>query len=515
MSDDDFIFVDEDPTTDSANALDTANCWKVLIIDDDEEVHKVSLLAMRQIEYSGKHLSFLHAYSAKEGRELIRQNPDVAVILLDVVMEEEDAGLKLVEYIRKDLKNLFPRIILRTGQPGSAPEKEVIYKYDINDYKEKTELTANKLYITIISALRAFEDIVRIERGRKGLSQLIKSANELFKSNNLDSLIACLLEQILSLTGLEKNALYSNASTFYSELPMANHGHELRVVSGTGRFSKQAGKTVAEVVDTVILEKIRQKKSFYSKEYRLVFTPHSTHEGFIFIEDGEHEPDDLEIYLLELLAVEASIAYENAQLNQDLVDTQKDIIQMLGSLAEFKSNETGQHVIRVGEYTALLAQKIGLPNAEVELLRLAAPMHDIGKIGIPDIILHKPGKLTAEEFKIMKKHTTIGYECLEISQKPLIQAAAIIALQHQEKWDGSGYPHGLNGEEIHLYARLTALADVFDALLSSRSYKPAWPENKVKSFIEEQKGVHFDPTLSQLLLDSFDEFLNIRHHIED
>jgi response regulator RpfG family c-di-GMP phosphodiesterase len=171
--------------------------------------------------------------------------------------------------------------------------------------------------------------------------------------------------------------------------------------------------------------------------------------------------------------------------------------------------------VRVGEYSYLLARKAGLSEHEADLLRMASPMHDVGKIGIPDSILNKPGKLTDEEYALMKTHATIGYGILSKSKRDIMQAAAIIAHQHHEKWDGTGYPRGLKGEEIHIYGRVVGLVDVFDALTSNRVYRKGMDLEKVLEIIHADRGKHFDPELVDLFLAHLDEFLLIHDRNPD
>ncbi|MNI10436.1 Cyclic di-GMP phosphodiesterase response regulator RpfG [compost metagenome] len=182
----------------------------------------------------------------------------------------------------------------------------------------------------------------------------------------------------------------------------------------------------------------------------------------------------------------------------------------MGEITETRSQETGYHVKRVAEYSRLLALKYGLSEEVAEIIRLASPMHDVGKVGIPDAILNKPGKLTAEEFEIIKTHAKLGHEMLKHSSKQVLNAAAIIALQHHEKYDGTGYPSNLKGEEIHIYGRITALADVFDALCSDRVYKKAWELDRVLELLKEERGKHFDPQIVDIFLNHKEEFLQIK-----
>jgi len=221
---------------------------------------------------------------------------------------------------------------------------------------------------------------------------------------------------------------------------------------------------------------------------------------------------------LEYLTLAASYAgksLEAALLNIEIEETQKEIIFTMGEIAEGRSKETGNHVKRVAEYSKLLACRYGMSQEEAELLRIASPMHDIGKIAIPDAILMKNGKLTDDEFEIMKTHTDIGYQLLRNSNRRILKAAAIIAHQHHEKWNGSGYPNGLRAEEIHLYARITAIADVFDALGSERVYKTAWDLPRILDLFRQERGQHFDPDLVDLFFESLDDILRIREGYKD
>jgi len=201
---------------------------------------------------------------------------------------------------------------------------------------------------------------------------------------------------------------------------------------------------------------------------------------------------------------------KQVNLNREIISTQREVISTMGAIGETRSKETGDHVKRVAEYSKLLALKCGLPAKEAEEIKMASPMHDIGKVGIPDSILNKPGKLTEEEFEVIKTHSQLGYEMLKGSQQSLLKTAAIISLEHHEKWDGSGYPRGLKEKEIHLYGRITAIADVFDALGHDRIYKKAWPLEEILNLFNEDRGKHFDPELIDLFYENLDEFLTIK-----
>ena len=202
-------------------------------------------------------------------------------------------------------------------------------------------------------------------------------------------------------------------------------------------------------------------------------------------------------------------------LQKEIEDTQKEVVFTMGAIGESRSKETGNHVKRVAEYSKLLALYYGLPEEEAEMIKQASPMHDIGKIAIPDAILNKPGKFTDEEFEHMKKHAELGYDMLKYSERPLLKCASIVAYEHHEKYNGRGYPNGTSGEDIHIYGRITAVADVFDALGSDRCYKKAWDDEKIFNLFKEERGEHFDPKLVDIFFDHLDEFLAIRDSLID
>jgi len=330
--------------------------WKILIIDDDRDIHDVTKMILKRLVFENRPLVFLHAYSAGEALLHLIDHDDIAVALLDVVMEKDSSGLDLVKTIREDMRNSNIRLIIRTGNPGLAPEERVTLDYDINDYQCKTDLTAQKLRTIIITALRSYESLVTI-------------------------------------------------------------------------------KTLSNEIDS----------------------------------------------------------------------TQKELIYTLGEIAESRSIDTGYHVRRVGLISAFLAEKSGFSADEVLRIELAASMHDLGKLAIDDRILNKPGPLTPEEFEGMKNHCVFGYEILKNSGRELLRSAAIIAYEHHENYDGSGYPRGLKGEEINLYSRIVAVVDVFDALATKRVYKEIWPQDTIVTFLKDQKGRKFDPEIVDLLLANLDQ----------
>ncbi|MEW5723276.1 MAG: DUF3369 domain-containing protein [Thermodesulfobacteriota bacterium] len=506
-ADDKLVFAEE--SLDESRWADQ-NAWKLLIVDDEAEVHNVTRMVLEDLVLEGRGLEFLNAFSGQQAKEVLEQHRDTAVILLDVVMETDNSGLELVRYIRDELKNTFVRIILRTGHPGQAPERKVTIEYDINDYKEKAELTSQKLLTTVIAALRSYRDLKTIERNRQGLEQIIDASADLFKFQALRQFASGVLRQLTALLGLGESSLYLRTSGFAATRDKG----DFLIVAATGQFEGFIDRPVREVVSARVLKDFirvcQEKRSLITEDRYLGYFQTRNHsENILYLQ--YHRPlSELDKKLITIFSTNVAVAFDNIYLNQEVVDTQKEVIFTLGGVVETRSKETANHVRRVAEYSLLLALKAGMSLEEATLLREASPMHDVGKIAIPDVILNKPGSLTPEEFGIIKTHARVGYEILKNSNRKIMRAAATVSLQHHERWDGLGYPDGLKGEEIHIFGRITALADVFDALGHKRVYKGAWKLDRILELLRQEKEKHFDPGLVEIFLNNLDDFLIIK-----
>ena len=225
--------------------------------------------------------------------------------------------------------------------------------------------------------------------------------------------------------------------------------------------------------------------------------------------------DKRDMQRLMLASTYAAETLVSARLTQEIEDTQKEVVFTMGAVGESRSKETGNHVRRVAEYSKILALAYGLSEQEAELLKQSSPMHDIGKVAIPDYVLNKPGRFNVQERKIMDTHAELGYGMIKNSERPLLKAAAIVAHEHHEKWDGSGYPNKTHGEQIHIYGRITALADVYDALGSDRVYKKAWDAERILNLFKEERGKHFDPKLIDIFFENLDKFYAVRDKFRD
>lgn len=513
---DEFVFASEDDdSTPSGPQTCHLKRWKIAVIDDEESVHKVTRMALANFTFEGRELEFIHGYSGAEAEEIFKEHDDIALVLLDVVMENEHSGLDVVRFIREDVRNNRTRIVLRTGQPGQAPEKEVISSYDINDYKEKTELTSRKLFTLLYSCLRSYRDIIALEESRKGLEQVIDSSKHIFENKFIDEFAAGVLKQITSILHIDTDAFFGQLNGLAAQ----EKDDEFRIVAGTGIFSYCVGRSAQEFLPeqfiTLLETDIEHPKGEYSGDRYMVVSTGQTGQKNILYLTGISQRSTLDQHLLELFCDNVLIAFDNLYLKEQLMATQRELVYRLGEAVETRSQETGNHVKRVAAMSKRIALKIGMSEQEAEVLMQASPLHDLGKIGIPDAILNKPAKLDNDEWHVMKSHTEIGYELLGNSEREILKTGGLISLQHHERWDGTGYPKGLKGDEIDLCARITSLADVYDALSSNRVYKEAWPQKKVLSHIRQNSGTHFDPKLVDAFFEIFDEIKAIQEHYKD
>lgn len=493
------------------------DCWKILIVDDNNFVHVVIREILKDFKFEDKPLTILNASSSTEALEILSDNKDIALVIIDIYLGEKTSGLKLTKYIREVIGNSALRIVLMTGSENSGLQKEAVLNYDINGYEEKTDLLSMKLHTIVISSLRSYRDIVHINNNKKAIEQIAASSSKLFETDSIIQFISstfCHLNKIINsckegdkckADGLA--AIRSFDENFFI------------TVAGFGKYQNSKGKTVIESLskkDCKLVKKAYSMKDHLITEDRYIsyYDSSSGIEGIIFIETkGTMAYMDLEV--LDIFHKNISAAFESLCINKEIEETQKEILYILGEVTEARSEETGNHVKRVSKYSQILGEKYGLSKREIMLITMAAPIHDVGKVGISDNILMKPGKLTPEEFEIVKTHTTIGYNLLKGSNREVLKSAAIIAHEHHERYDGKGYPRGLKGDEIHIFGRIVAVADVFDALGSPRVYKKPWVINDILNYFQEERGKHFDPVLVDILFENLDEFIGVKEKYID
>jgi response regulator RpfG family c-di-GMP phosphodiesterase len=504
-----FLFKEES-TEDSIIAKPKkTKVWRILVIDDDESVHQVTRLVLSDANIENRALDIVSAYSSAQAREILLTDDTFCMAFVDVVMETDHAGLELVEWIRNDLKNQAIRLILRTGQAGSAPEAKVIKEFDINDYKEKTDFTAGKMTTTVYASIRAYRDIMTIQRSLDAFKQLIKATHDLLKINQFKPFGSAALEHLLTLMEVDSSALYIARSQIDFDKSSTN-----LIIACTGKYVSESdsleSSDISSEVKALIQKAFDSKSHHTTKDVFVGYYETSGNSASVLYIEFEDDAEHFKANLAELFATNVALILDSLSKQHEVENTQKELLYIVGEAIEARSKETGAHVRRVALICELLAQKLALSDAFVNAIRLAAPLHDIGKVAIPENILHKPDKLDDEEWQVMKTHADVGFELLSKSKASISKLGARLAHYHHENWDGSGYPDGLSGEEIPLEARIMAVADVFDALGSDRCYKNKWGNDDIKVFLIAQRGKKFEARLIDVFIESYDEFCEIR-----
>jgi len=509
-----FIFQDEveEETNDDQNKSD--KFWRILVIDDDESVHQVTKLVLADAEIEHRKLDIVSAFSSQQAKDIMLNDNSFCMAFVDVVMETDHAGLELVEWIRKEHKNQAIRLVLRTGQAGSAPEAKVIKEFDINDYKEKTDFTANKMITTVYASIRAYRDIMTIQRSLDAFKKLIEATHDLLKINQLKNFGSAALNHLLALMNVESSALYiARTQVDFTQKSTSS------IIACTGKYVCESDSLETSAINEQVKARIMQvfaNRSHYRDDNCFVgYYQGSDNAASVLYIEFEDDNEHFKASLAELFATNVALILESLTKQKEIEKTQKELLFIVGEAVEARSKETGAHVRRVAIICEMLAKKLGLEESFVEAIRLAAPLHDLGKIAIPEHILHKPGKLEGEDWEIMKSHAQIGGDILEKSTVSVSKLAARLAHYHHENWDGSGYPEGLAGEQIPIEARIMAVADVFDALGSKRCYKEPWSSDKIKEFLLSQRAIKFEAELVNIIVDNFDEFLEVRAQYPD
>jgi response regulator RpfG family c-di-GMP phosphodiesterase len=502
-----------------------ARAERILIVDDEIVIREL----MSDI-LTDEGFSVASAPNGMAALELLQATNDFVVLFTDIMMPEMD-GIELIRKARQVAPALVP--IVMTGyatlETARAAVKEGAYDYVLKPFN------LSEIKMSVTNALErcrlANENASLLE-----ITELFNISERIASIRSEEALVEFVLEAALERVEAKRGSF----------MLVSEDGTQMTVARGVGLpqdYDKSAIEVknsisgwVAENVKPLFIEDIRQepsvdKLSWQLRDNSFISVPLERKSSALAEPDSEmgrviavlnvtekrNEKSftEADLKILSIMANHAAAALENVRLLRDVEDAQREIVFTLGEIVETRSQETGFHVKRVAEYCKLLGLKCGLTASEAEVLRLASPLHDVGKVGIPDAVLNKPGKLTPEEFDIIKTHAQVGYDMLKVTKGRVLQAAAIIALQHHERFDGRGYPNGLQGKDIHIFGRITCIADVFDALGVERVYKKAWDLDRILDLFREERGKQFDPEITDVFFENLDEILAIRDSLQD
>lgn len=460
---------------------------KILYVEDETLIRENTKLLLETI--------FTNVKTASNGIEGLQlyQSELFEIVITDILMPEMN-GVTMV----KQIKELNPQqaIIITSACEESSYLLELI------------NLGVAHFLLKPIQT----ENMIRI------VHEVVKN---IYNQRKVNEFTAQLKQDLIHQTTLlEQYKEIVDISTIVIKTDLQGH-----IIYTNDAFCKTSGYSSDEILSRGhrILRHPDMQSEFYENLWKTILSK-QTWVGTIknLKKDGENYITDTTIKpildefgnIIEFISISHDVT-ELFALNDEIWQTQNEMLLLLGEVGETRSQETGNHVRRVAKYAQLLGELYGLEEEQIRLIYSGSPMHDIGKIGIPDAILLKPGKLDSDEYDVMKTHSNIGYDILKNSNRPLLQAAAIIAHEHHEKWDGSGYPNALAGETIHIYGRIIALADVFDALSCDRVYKKAWPMERIIEYIINERGRHFDPQLVDMFMANIDRFIEIANKFKD
>ncbi|MEA1953921.1 MAG: response regulator [Campylobacterota bacterium] len=450
----------------------------ILIIDDNT---KNIQLAANVLKSTNRYNIFF-ATSGKKGIEQLQLRP-YTLILLDINMPELD-GYETADIIKKDEEyKKIPIIFLSANADKNSIRKGFEHAsedYITKPFDEMELIHRVKTHVELFLAKEKLEKEVDDTKMLLEQYKKVVDISSIVSKTDTSGIITYVNDNFCKISQYSKEELIGKNHNIVRSNNMKKH------------IFKEMWETIkSKIIWNGIIENSAKDGSSYFANSTIMPIMNSDNE------------------IVEYISLRTDITKE-IKFNEDIISTQSEVLSTLGELGEYRSKETGDHVKRVALFSELLARLYECSDEEVSLLKMASPMHDIGKIIISDAILLKPDKLTKDEFDIMKNHTKYGWDIFKKSKNQILKVAAIIAHEHHEKWDGTGYPRGLKGEDIHIYGRITSLVDVFDALMHKRCYKEAWRLDEAMSYIKLESGKSFDPSLVDLFCDNIDEFLEIK-----
>ena len=516
MNDDDILFIDDEITVINDTPTARLSPWKVLIIDDDEEMHAVTKLVLSNFEWEETPLHFLSAYSAYEAELLFKEHNDIAVALVDVVMETDDAGLRLIKTIRDTLNNKETRLILRTGQPGQAPERKIIREYDISDYKNKTELSGIKLDTLMCNALRAYQSVMSLKKNKVGLEIVAASSLAFFESDTHHSLAKIAMNY---LTRLIKSCTVNTTYTL-SYFAVDYNSNTFDFLDTAGNYSHLANMNGIDKLSNLTFELISQcieeKHHIYTDNAFVMNVSNSIGDSIIMYFEGFLPLTEQDISLLNLFATNTMNYFDKNELRRDLTQEQQETNHLLNKAIDYKSKVITPHIFRLAEITYILALELGYSIKEAEHIKSASSLLDLRQIDISDNMPDSHSKQTIEEkSKLVRQSVGARHNLIYNTNQDVLRYAALINYQRHEKWNGSGFPNSLKGEEIDLVSRIVSLVDTFDALSHDHSYKEAWQTPEIMVFIEQQASLHFDPKVVTAFKKKLQQIIEINEQYKD
>lgn len=484
-------------------------------MDGDSETHAVTAHALNRLVYRDRAVVIFESRSSSDARAVISVHPDIAVVIAGMALEGNSPALELIRWLRREKHNDQVQIILQTAGAVRESEELLAEEFELSDLQPKAECSDVRIRTSVIASLRTYAALAASRAQHADLRRISEASALVFRNSTIADFERAALTSLSSfLHGIENtDRLFG---VFASRPPTEVVP---RITTATGSFKHLEGQKLSQMLapalyDRVLTHNYAKGHLSLGKLRVYAFRIRDGSEVYIILED-EAELSEWNRDLLEGFRLQLGVALDNYHLFHGMESAREDLVFALGEMAESRSEETWNHVKRVAEITHIIAQGLGMGEYESDQLRLAASLHDLGKLSIPEDILAKESHLSGTEFETMKSHALVGYEMLITSDRSLFRTAARIALEHHENWDGTGYPRSLKGEEINLYSRIVTVADVFDALGNRRSYKKPWNTSDILDFMRRETGRKFDPKVMEVFFARFEELNQIRTQLPD
>lgn len=497
-----------EPSLDTTTAIpESESPWRILMVDDDRVLYQVRRKALESVRFRGRPVTLMSACTIDEARALLAADPGIAVALIDLVLGRDQSGLDLVPTIRETLGNRHIRLILNTAFPTMAMERDVVERYEINDYRTKADLDSDRLLAVIIEALRNYDSIRAADLARQEMSAVRTAVVRLFNSKSLEQFYEAVADGFAELPGVGTHLVVCRS---------ADAGGVASVCAARGRFAALAGRPLAALDDPQLADLVDAAliaaDGPLSRSGFLSFRIRSRQNETLVVCAECVEGTALSAETLHIFSTQAKSVFDQLLATEETYAVQIAAIRAFAQVSGRNDHDTGSHLSRIERLSTEVARELlargDYPDAVNEELvgkiGLASLLHDIGMVWVPDDILLNAGELSDEEFEIIARHAKAGFRVLDQAARPvrgrnLLRIAAEIARWHHERWDGQGYPDGLSGDSIPIAARIVAVADAFEAMTSERPFRPAFPVDKALSKIVGKAGVKYDPKVATAL----------------
>lgn len=467
--------------------------WCILLVDDDPLMHTISDIALKNFEYDGRSLEILHAYSAEEAKEYLLGRDDIALAIIDVVMESENAGLQLVQYIRNTLCNRRIRLVMRTGQSDPVPEEDAVRNLGIDDYRDKADLGVQKLRTLLYSKLRSYRDLCLIEDQRDGLAKVLGVIGLVQRAKGFSGFFEMVSKNFVDHFKISPSNIHifiSKPNPFLQNLSLADF-------EGCP-YAEKTRSELPKVVTDRLDASLRELTSKRFDDAFVMFSGGGKGRTALVYLGFCQELSLIDRQVLEIYTNSVSATFDNLNLQESLIDTENELVLTLAKAIKNRDDVFGPFINKMSNVGGHLARLAGLTEEQANLIRMATPLYDVAR----------PVVLSGST----DEKLVYGLDVLKSSNHLLMKMGVEIAQSHFERWDGKGLPNGLPGDKSPIAGRITSLAHDFCKYAAGQDESTPWTQSMIVDALKAERGKKFDPQLVDLLLKNIDEFFPLVAH---